>query len=45
MAESNENRKDLTDLSPGERHTAQVRFHRQINQLQKNEPKHEFLTE
>jgi len=45
MAASKEKHKDLGDLTPVERHTVQVRFHRQINQLQKNEPKHEFLTE
>ena len=45
MAASEEKKKDLGDLTPSERHTVQVKFHRQINQLQKNEPKHEFLTE
>ena len=45
MAESKEKDKDLGDLTPSERHTAQVKFNRQIGQLQKNEPKHEFLTQ
>ena len=44
MAASKKKHQDLSDLTPSERHSAQVKFNRQIDTLQKNEPKHEFLT-
>ena len=45
MAASKKKHQDLSDLTPSERHTVQVKFNREIDQLWKNEPKHEFLTE
>jgi len=44
MAASKRKLQDLSDLTPSERHKIQVKFNRQIDTLQKNEPKHEFLT-
>jgi hypothetical protein len=44
MAASKRKLQDLSDLTPSERQKIQVKFNRQIDTLQKNEPKHEFLT-
>ena len=45
MAASKKKPQDLSDLTPREKHAVQVKFNREIDQLQKREPKHEFLTE
>jgi len=44
MAERAVKNKDLNEFTPGERHTVQVKFTRQIQKLAKEEPQHEFLT-
>ena len=44
MAEPKAENKDLRELTPGMRHTVQVKFTRQIQKLAKEEPEHEFLT-